>query len=58
MAEANKLDWFRNPSVGLDSSNAPFFKWFSDGKINMCYNAVDRHVKNGKCGRWITSRFC
>lgn len=31
----------------LDSSRAPLYRWFPDGHINMCYNAVDRHVDNG-----------
>lgn len=26
----------------------PYFKWFYDGKLNFCYNAIDRHIKNGK----------
>jgi len=31
----------------LDSSNPPFFKWYPDGQINICYNALDRHVEAG-----------
>lgn len=31
----------------LDESGAPLYKWFSDGEINMCYNAVDKHVDRG-----------
>ena len=31
----------------LDESEAPLYKWFSDGEINMCYNAVDKHVDRG-----------
>ncbi|MGL1835080.1 acetate--CoA ligase [Rhodocyclaceae bacterium SMB388] len=31
----------------LDESNAPFFKWFADGKLNVSYNCLDRNVKNG-----------
>jgi propionyl-CoA synthetase len=31
----------------LDESSAPLYKWFPDGLINICYNAVDRHVENG-----------
>lgn len=29
----------------------PYFKWFSDGKLNVCYNAVDRHVEQGRGNR-------
>lgn len=32
----------------LDDSNQPFTKWFVGGKLNACYNAVDRHVEAGK----------
>ena len=31
----------------LDESNAPFFKWFADGKLNVSYNCLDRNVNNG-----------
>ncbi|NBR28053.1 MAG: hypothetical protein EBT83_06520, partial [Betaproteobacteria bacterium] len=29
----------------LDESNAPFFKWFADGKLNASYNCLDRHLQ-------------
>jgi acetyl-CoA synthetase len=31
----------------LDESNAPFFKWFADGKLNASYNCLDRNVEAG-----------
>ena len=31
----------------LDSSNAPFFKWFADGTLNVSYNCLDRNVERG-----------
>lgn len=31
----------------MDESNAPLYKWYPDGEINICYNAVDRHVEMG-----------
>ncbi len=31
----------------LDSSNAPFFKWFEDGTLNASYNCLDRNVERG-----------
>lgn len=43
--EAENLDWFKKWEKVLDDSNPPFFKWFVGGKINACYNCVDRHVK-------------
>jgi acetyl-CoA synthetase len=43
--QAEKLHWFRKWDQVLDSSNAPFFKWFVGGKTNIAYNALDRHVR-------------
>ena len=41
----SRVDWIVPPGVQiLDSSEAPFYKWFSDAQVNMCYNAVDRHA--------------
>ena len=45
---ARAIDWYRAPSVILDSSNPPFYRWFSDGELNTCYNALDRHVRDGR----------
>ncbi len=42
--EANTLDWFKKWDTVLDSSTAPFYKWFSGGKINIVHNAIDRHL--------------
>ncbi|MEN8256391.1 MAG: propionyl-CoA synthetase [Thermodesulfobacteriota bacterium] len=48
-AEAGKaLDWHKKPDVILDDSNPPFYRWFKGGELNTCYNAVDRHVENGR----------
>lgn len=44
---AKKVSWYKIPEVVLDSSNIPFYKWFPDGKINACYNCIDRHIENG-----------
>ncbi|MCY4519581.1 MAG: acetate--CoA ligase [Caldilineaceae bacterium] len=38
------LDWFEPFSQVLDASEAPFYKWFADGRTNICLNALDRHV--------------
>ncbi|MHB1209771.1 MAG: propionyl-CoA synthetase [Acidimicrobiales bacterium] len=45
---AKQIDWYREPTIVLDRSNDPIFKWFSDGEMNTCYNALDRHVANGR----------
>ncbi|MBZ4015433.1 acetate--CoA ligase [Streptomyces purpurogeneiscleroticus] len=45
--QAKRLTWDTEPTQTLDWSNAPFAKWFADGKLNVAYNCVDRHVENG-----------
>ena len=45
---ATAVDWIRKPSIGCDGSDAPFFRWFPDGALNTCYNALDRHVIAGR----------
>jgi acetyl-CoA synthetase len=41
---ADLLDWDQRWHTVLDSSNPPFWKWFTGGRLNACYNCVDRHV--------------
>jgi propionyl-CoA synthetase len=45
---ATSISWIRKPSVILDGSHAPFYRWFSDGALNTCFNALDRHVAAGR----------
>src|SRR5204863_342165 len=42
---ADMLTWFEPYRTVLDTSNAPFWKWFVGGKINASYNCIDRHLK-------------
>ncbi|CAH0554809.1 unnamed protein product [Brassicogethes aeneus] len=42
------LNWHRPWKNVLDNNKPPFIKWFVGGEINACYNAIDRHVENGK----------
>jgi acetyl-CoA synthetase len=46
--QAEKLHWFRKWDKVLDSSGAPFFKWFVGGKTNIAYNALDRHITTAR----------
>ncbi len=39
-----RITWFREPTVTLDDSNPPFYKWFTDGELNLSYNCLDRHL--------------
>jgi acetyl-CoA synthetase len=41
------VTWKKAPTKGLNSSNAPFFKWFEDGTLNVSYNCLDRNVEKG-----------
>jgi acetyl-CoA synthetase len=41
---ADLLSWDKRWDTVLDSSNPPFWKWFAGGRLNACYNCVDRHV--------------
>jgi propionyl-CoA synthetase len=45
---ATGIDWDRPPATVLDDSNPPFYRWFPDGRLNTCHNAVDRHVEAGR----------
>lgn len=48
LAAAEQIDWFNPPRKALFDDNAPLYEWFSDGLVNTCYNAVDRHVDAGR----------
>lgn len=45
---AEAIDWIKPPQRILDDRNAPVYRWFSGGLLNTCYNALDRHVVNGR----------
>ncbi len=45
---AEDVHWFRRWERVLDRSSAPFYRWFSGGVTNTCYNALDVHVERGR----------
>ena len=45
---ARAVTWTREPRRILDDSNPPFHRWFPDGELNTCANALDRHVDGGR----------
>jgi propionyl-CoA synthetase len=45
---AAAVDWHREPQRILDDSRPPFYRWFPDGVLNTCANAVDRHADGGR----------
>ncbi|WP_435257947.1 propionate-CoA ligase PrpE [Thioclava sp. FR2] len=48
MDAAGAIDWVKAPSKALSAENAPIYEWFTDGMVNTCWNAVDRHVVAGR----------
>ena len=53
---ADLLTWYQYWHTTLDTSDAPCWKWFVGGKINACYNCVDRHLpkyKNKAAIIWV-----
>ena len=47
----SQLDWHQPFTKLCDASNAPHYTWFDDGKINVSYNCIDRHIHNNKGGK-------
>ena len=45
---ADDVHWYRKWDKVLDDSRAPFYRWFTGGVVNSCYNALDLHVDNGR----------
>jgi propionyl-CoA synthetase len=45
---ASGIDWVEPWERVLDDSQAPFYRWFVGGRLNSCYNALDRHVERGR----------
>jgi propionyl-CoA synthetase len=45
---AEALAWDRRWDRVLDDARPPFYRWFGGGRLNTCYNAVDRHVEAGR----------
>ncbi len=44
---AQVIDWDTEPVTVLDGSDAPYYRWFTGGRLNTCWNALDRHVVAG-----------
>ena len=48
MDAARAIDWDVAPTRALNDTRAPFYAWFTDARVNTCWNAVDRHVASGR----------
>jgi propionyl-CoA synthetase len=42
------IHWYKRWDKVLDDSRAPFYRWFTGGQLNTCFNALDRHVETGR----------
>ena len=45
---AREIDWIQAPTKVFDPSKGLYGRWFADGVVNTCYNALDRHVEGGR----------
>ncbi|BBO76024.1 propionyl-CoA synthetase [Desulfosarcina widdelii] len=45
---AEDCHWYKRWDKVLDDSNKPFYRWFTGGEINTCYNALDYHIEQGR----------
>ena len=45
---AEGIHWYKKWDRVLDASRPPFYRWFTGGTVNTCYNALDRHVEQGR----------
>jgi propionyl-CoA synthetase len=48
---AEDIDWIKKWDTVFDDSRPPFYRWFKGGEVNTCYNALDRHVENGRASQ-------
>ncbi|WP_433278085.1 propionyl-CoA synthetase [Pseudonocardia xinjiangensis] len=48
LGAAEAVDWHVAPTRALDGTRPPFYRWFPDGELNVCHNALDRHVDAGR----------
>ena len=48
LEQARAIDWIEPPTQALFDRGDDLFEWYADAKVNGCYNAVDRHVENGR----------
>jgi propionyl-CoA synthetase len=46
--QAALVEWDRPPDRILDTSESPINRWYAGGRLNVCHNAVDRHVRDGR----------
>ena len=47
--KANLIEWVQRPQVALAEDMNGIERWYPDGTLNTCHNAIDRHVQAGRC---------
>uniref|UniRef100_A0A1D5QIW8 Acyl-CoA synthetase short-chain family member 3, mitochondrial n=1 Tax=Macaca mulatta TaxID=9544 RepID=A0A1D5QIW8_MACMU len=45
---AEQISWYKPWTKTLENKHSPSTSWFVEGMLNICYNAIDRHIENGK----------
>jgi propionyl-CoA synthetase len=48
---AEAVHWYKRWDKVLDASRPPFYRWFTGGMVNSCYNALDLHVETGRANQ-------
>ena len=48
---AQAIDWVTPPTRALNDARAPLYEWFTEARVNACWNALDRHVLAGRGGQ-------
>ena len=48
MEHSEAIDWIKKPNKALDDSGKPVYRWFPDAELNTSYNAIDRHIAEGR----------
>ena len=48
LEQSKAIDWIEAPQRALFEKGNDLYEWYADAKVNGCYNAVDRHVENGR----------
>jgi propionyl-CoA synthetase len=48
MEHSEAIDWIKKPTKALDDSGKPVYRWFPDAELNTSYNAIDRHIAQGR----------
>jgi acetyl-CoA synthetase len=51
LSQIDEVAWSTKPTIGLDATHAPAYRWFTDGALNITETALDRHLAAGNGAR-------